>query len=339
MLAAYTELKYAEKVKQYLQKKKLLHPDYLPIKELNLMYFPLIKKVKVPNAKIVDTKFKFKKKGKKVTIKDFLKKKLTAKQLKLLPRAQEIVGEIMILEIPDDLKKKEKVIAEAYLNFNKNVYTVVKKTKIHSGVFRTRKVKILAGEKKKETTHQENGVQIKLHLEKVYFSARTANERLRIAKQVKKGENVLVMFSGAGPLPIVIAKNSEPKKVYGVELNPSGHQYALTNIQLNNLFDKVEIINGDVQDVLPKMRKKFDRIAMPLPKTSQEFLPLALRKASKGTFIHLYSFLNEKDINSEAKKIKLLCEKEKKKVRVLRKVKCGQFSPAVFRVCFDIKVL
>ena len=339
MLAAYTELKNAQKVKQYLLKNNLSHPDYLPITELGLMYFPLINKVKVPRAKFVNTKFKFPKKGKKITIDDFLKKKLTTKQLKLIPRSQEIIGDILILEIPEELEKKEKIIAEAYLKFNKNVFTIVKKSKMHSGVFRTRKVEVLAGLRNKQTIHNENGIQLKIHLEKVYFSARSANERLRIAKQVKKGENVLIMFSGAGPFPIVIAKNSEVKKVYGIELNPIGYQLALENVLLNNLVDKVDIINGDVQEILPKIRKKFDRIAMPLPKTSQDFLPLSLKKSHKGTIIHLYSFLNEKDINSEAKKIKEICFKEKKPVKVIRKVKCGQFSPSVFRVCFDLKVL
>ena len=68
MLAAYTELKNAQKVKNFLVAKKLTHPDYLVVKELGYIYFPIVKKMKVPKAKVVNTKFKFPKKEKHATI-------------------------------------------------------------------------------------------------------------------------------------------------------------------------------------------------------------------------------------------------------------------------------
>lgn len=339
MLAAYTELKHAEKVKQYLFKHALFHPGYLPVKELGFIYFPVTKKTTVPQAKVVNTTFSFPKKEKPLTVDELLKNDLTPGELNLLPRAQEIVGTIMILEIPPELEKKEKIIAEAYLKANKTISTVVKKKEMHSGAFRTRKVTVLAGKRSKETVHSENGIRLKLHLEKTYFSARSANERLRIAQQVKKGEEVLVMFSGAAPYPLVIAKHSLAKKIYGIELNPLAHAYADENIRLNKFQNKIALYRGDVYGVLPKLNKKFDRIVMPLPKTGEEFLPLALKKTRKGSIIHLYSFLDEKDIDSYAGKVREICRKEKHPIKVLAKVKCGQFSPGVFRVCLDMKVL
>jgi tRNA (guanine37-N1)-methyltransferase len=338
MLAAYTELKNAEKVKTFLATKKLLNLDYLVVKELDHIYFPLTKKVKVSGAKVVNTKFKFPEKEKPATIDELLKGKLTAKEMKLIPRSLEVVGKIMVIEVPDELKKKEKLIAQAYLKQNHNIETVVKKDQIHSGEFRLRKVKILAGKRTKETIHFENGVKIKLDLEKTYFSARSANERLRIARLIKPKEEVLVMFSGAGPFPLVIAKNSHAKLVYGIEINPLAHQYALTNVSLNHLDSRVAIFNGDVRDLLPKVRKKFDRIAMPLPKTGDQFLGLALKKIKDNGTIHLYDFLSEDEFAVAAKNIREICKKNKKRCRILRKVKCGQFSPSVFRICFDIKV-
>lgn len=339
MLAAYTELKHAQKVKEFLAKKDLLHPNYQPVKELDHIFFPVTKKVVVPNAKVVNTKFSFPERQKPSTVDDLLKGKLNLKEMGLLPRTQEMVGEILILEIPDELKSKEKIIAEAYLKANKHLATVVKKSDIHTGQFRTRKVTVLAGKKSKETIHHENGIELKLHLERTYFSARSGSERLRIAKLVKPGEMVLVMFSGAAPYPLVIAKNSEARHVYGIELNPEAHNYALENVQLNNLQDKVTILHGDVKHKIPSLKNKFDRIAMPLPKTGEQFLDLALLKAKKGAVIHLYSFLDETEIGPYAKKVKQICKKLGKEVKILRKVKCGQFSPGVFRVCLDLKVL
>jgi len=339
MLAAYTELKYAQKVKEFLVKKNLVHQGYNPVKELDHIFFPMVKKVVVPNAKVVNTKFAFPERQKPVTVDDLLKGKLTAKEMELLPRTQELVGEIMILEIPEELKKKDKLIAEAYLKANKQISTVVKKSDVHSGQYRTRKVTILAGKKTKETIHHENGIELKLHLERTYFSARSGSERLRIASLVKPGELVLVMFSGAAPYPLVIAKNSEARHVYGIELNPEAHQYALENVQLNNLQDRVTILHGDVKRKIPPLKQKFDRIAMPLPKTGEQFLDLALLKAKKGATIHLYSFLDESEIDAYAKKVKEICKQLGRPVKVLDKVKCGQFSPGTFRVCLDLKVL
>lgn len=339
MLAAYTKVQNGQKVKEYLANKKALHPDFLPIKEFGRIYFPITRRVKVSEAKVFITGMKFPRKEKVITATEFLKEKLTAKQLALLPKAQEIVGDILILEIPPQLQKKERVVAEAYLKQHHNISTVVKKEKIHSGIYRTRTVKVLAGKRKKETVHSENGVKVKVHLEKMYFSSRLANERLRIAKLVKKGEEVLVMFSGIAPYPLVIAKNSPAKKIYAVEINPLAHQAALENVALNKLGDKINVYEGDVFHLLPKIRRKFDRIVMPLPKTGEDFLGLALGKSKPLTMIHFYSFLKEGEINKEAVKIRKLCRQWGREVRVSRKVKCGQFSPGTFRVCFDLKVI
>ena len=339
MLAAYTKLQHAEKVKQYLLQKKVLHPGFLPVKELGLMYFPLLKTVKVPNAKLVDTKFTFSEKPGKVTIEMLLKNTLTTNELKFLPKSQENVGSILIIEIPDELEKKENSIAKAYLKHNPHITTVVKKSAIHKGTYRTREVRILAGKRTKETIHVENGVRIKLHLEKTYFSSRLANERLRIAKLVKKNESVLVMFSGAAPYLLVLAKHSPAKMIYGIEINPLAHQYALQNVSLNKFNHKIAIFQGDVRTILPRIKKKFDRIVMPLPKTGDFFLDVALKHAKPDTVIHFYTFLDEKDINKEVAKIKERCKNLKHPVRILRKVKCGQFSPGKIRLCLDMKVL
>lgn len=338
MYAAFTELSNAETVKTYLIKHHLLNQDYLPLKELDHLYFPLLKKAKVPGAQVAQVKLIFQRKFPVRSVDELLQNQLTAKELMLLPRSQEVVGKILILEIPPELKKKEKLIAQAYLQFHRHLETVVKKSAIHTGEYRLRKVTVLAGKKTKETVHVENGIKLKLDLEKTYFSARSGSERLRIAQLVKKNEEVLVMFSGAAPYPLVIAKNSPARIVYGIEINPLAHQYALENVKLNKLEQKVIIVQGDVRTVLPTIKKKFDRIVMPLPKTGEQFLDLALKKAKPKAVIHLYDFLSEPEIPSQRKVILAIGKKAKKKLKILRVVKCGQFGPGVFRICFDLKV-
>ncbi len=270
-----------------------------------------------------------------VTIKEALKGKLTEKQISLVPKSFDVVGDILIFsDFPEELKKKEKIIGETILQLMKNIKVVCKKTKIHSGVFRTKKVKIMAGERRKTTTHKENNVRVNLNVETCYFSPRLSNERLRIVNLVKKGESVLVMFSGVGIYPSVISKNTLAKEIFGVEINPFAHKFAEENLKLNKIGN-VKLFLGDVKKIVPKLKKKFDRIVMPLPKSAEEFLDVALKSAKKGTIVHFYDFLFEEDFNKAVDKIKTYC----KKCKILDVVKCGQYSPRKYRICVDFKVM
>jgi len=178
-----------------------------------------------------------------------------------------------------------------------------------------------------------------MNIEETYFSARLGNERLRIAKLVKPNEEILVMFSGCAPYPLVLARHTEASKIVGIELNFQAHTFAIMNRDMSKEFyTRVPLINGDVRVEVPRLKEKFDRVLMPLPKTSEEFLDVALPVVKSGGIIHLYSFLNEKDIVNEGQNILDLCEEMGFEVELINTVKCGQHAPYVFRVCYDIKV-
>lgn len=264
-------------------------------------------------------------------LKNLLKSKLTMKEMVLVPSSFDVVGNIAIFnEMPKQLAKKEKIIASALLKLNPAIKTVTKKVSPYSGKLRLPKLKVIEGEKTKETIHKENNIRLLLDVEKCYFSPRLSNERLRILKKVKKGEEVLVLFAGTGPYTCAIAKNTRAKLVYAIELNKTAHEYALENLKLNRLSNVV-LIRGDVKKVLPKIEKKFDRIIMPLPKDAERYLGLAVKKLKPKGEIHLYSFAREADF----KKLK---DKYKKKFKKVDIVKCGVYSPYVYRVCLDLKL-
>jgi len=253
MLTIKVPLKKAEKLKNYLLNKNIFNKEYEIIKDENYIYFPISEKKdlkkKFPFIEFVD---KEQKRIHKVTINELLKDKLTKKELSLVPSAFDTIGDIIIIEIKQGLIKKEKIVAEALLKLNKSIKTVSKKVGIHGGVFRTQKLKVLAGERKKETTYIENNVKIKLDVEKVYFSPRLSNERKRIINIIKPNESILVMFSGCGPYPLVLAKNTKAKEIYCVEINPLAHKYALENIKLNKISN-IYLYCGDVKNILPKL--------------------------------------------------------------------------------------
>lgn len=275
----------------------------------------------------------------KQNLKFYLKNKLSKKELQLVPSSFDVVGDIMIFsDFPKELVKKEKIIGQTILQNYHHIKTILKKTKKYSGKFRIPKLKVIAGEKRKETIHKENNAFIKLDVENVYFSPRMSSERKRIADLIKPNESVLVMFNGCAPYSLVIAKNTKCREVYGIEINPIAHKYALENIKKNRLENKIKLFLGDVRKVMPKLNKKFSRILMPLPKGGEEFLDLALKYIKNKGTVHFYDFLHEDEFYKAEEKIKKVCKKSRKKYKILKIIKCGQYSPGFYRVCADFEV-
>ena len=146
------------------------------------------------------------------------------------------------------------------------------------------------------------------------------------------------MLSGSGVYLLVIAKNTKCKEVYGIEVNPIAHKYALENLKKNKLENKIKLFLGDVRKIMPKLNKKFDRVLMPLPKGGEIFLDLSLRHIRKNGVIHFYDFLHEGEFYMAEEKIKKACDKSNKKFKILKIVKCGQYSPGFYRICADFEV-
>ncbi|HLD89320.1 MAG TPA: class I SAM-dependent methyltransferase family protein [Candidatus Nanoarchaeia archaeon] len=254
-----------------------------------------------------------------------------------IPKSYDLIGDILLIEIPETLRRDKKIIAEKLLEQHRNVKTVFEKIGGHKGKHRIQGVKCIGGEKRTETIYRENGVSIKLDVSKVFFSPRLSNERKRIASIVKPKESVLVMFSGCGPYPLVIARNSKAKEIFGIEINPDAHKYAVENVKLNK-FKNIFLYKGNVKKVIPQLKKKFDRIIMPLPKTGETFLQPALNASKKGAIIHFYDFSKEEEIpQSSIKKIRRALRN--RKFKLIRFVKCGQPAPRMHRVCIDFKIL
>ncbi|MGM5483995.1 MAG: class I SAM-dependent methyltransferase [Nanobdellota archaeon] len=325
------KLKKRNLVDERLKPKKNDDELIIPIKDNEILNDDI-------KDKVVEAEFELKKSKK--SFKEEAKKIVGEENIDKLKTSYDIVGDIAILEIDEDLRYEEKKIAEKLLECNDSIKTVVRKKGSHEGKLRLQDYKVLAGENKLSTYHKENGCTLHIILNEVYYSPRTSTERKRIAEKIVNGENVLVMFSGCGPFVCVIAKNSFAEKVTGIELNKKGHELAKENIRINKINNS-EMIEGDVREVCKYMGEKeikFDRIVMPLPMTAEEFLPEAIKVSKKGTIVHLYDFVDERKFpDITVNKIKDYLSDEK--FKVLDYVKCGQFSPHIFRVCVDFKVL
>ncbi|MEM2342396.1 MAG: class I SAM-dependent methyltransferase family protein [Candidatus Bathyarchaeia archaeon] len=227
-----------------------------------------------------------------MNLRDKLAGKLNPLELKMLYKSFDIVGDIAILKIHKKLESKGEIIADAVMQLNKNIKTVLCQTSPISGELRLRELKWLGGEKKTETIHKEHGCLFKVDLAKCYFSPRLSHERMRIARQVKPGEIIVNMFAGVGCFSIIIARYSRAEKIYSIDINPDAVHYMRLNTFMNKVDGIVKPMEGDAGEIIvSKLQNMADRVLMPLPEKAYHHLDYALMALKpSGGIIHYYDF-------------------------------------------------
>ena len=256
-------------------------------------------------------------------------------------RSFDVIGNIAILK-PENGNKER---AGMLLKQNKNIRTIVEKTERVKGRLRTLNTKYLAGEKTKEALYKENNCVFRLNIDTCYFSPRLASERARIADKIKRRgagkKDVLVMFAGVAPFPIVIAKIAKPKRIVAIELGRECCKYAAMNVKLNKLKN-IGIMEGDCKKIIPglkRKRQKFGIIVMPRPQLKETFLKEAFSASKKGAIIFYYDFCKEEELAKILEKIKAQAKISKKKVKILEIKKAGDIAPYKYRYCIEFKVV
>jgi tRNA (guanine37-N1)-methyltransferase len=248
-------------------------------------------------------------KGEKLrkSLKNILSEFLPPDELACVYNSYDILGDIAILRLTGTARKYSQIIAEAIMSIHRNVKTVLAQTGPVRGNFRLRKLEYIAGENKTTTVHKESECLFAVNVEECYFSPRLFYERMRIARQVEKGEVVVNMFAGVGCFSIIIAKHSKAEKLYSIDINPAAVQNMKENVRLNRVYEKVIPILGDAKDVIEKkLCNVADRVLMPLPEKAFEYLPYALLALKKADgWIHYYDFEHAKKNENPIEKVKL----------------------------------
>ena len=260
--------------------------------------------------------------------------------MKMKKASFDIFGNIALVKFKRETSAKDKkIFANELLRNNKSVKTILEKTGKFSGRLRKQETKYLVGLKTKEALYRENNCVFRFNIDSVYFSPRLSNERKEIAQKIKKGDSVFVMFAGVAPYSIVIAKNSKADKIVSVEINREASKYAKINVELNNVKNKVEIIQGDVKRIAKNIKEKYSIIIMPRPQLKDSFLREAFALSKKGTRIFYYDFCKEEEIKGAVNRIKQEAIKYKKRVKILNIKKAGEIAPYKYRIRVDFKII
>ena len=276
-------------------------------------------------------------------LRDELRTLLPPDQANLVTKSFDIYGSkqkaVAVVEIPDELRDVEREVAKALMRINKNVSSVLAKESARTGDYRIRVLRLIAGDPDTEVLHRESGCVFRLDPGTVYFSPRESRERDRLTETVNDGDEILVMFSGVGPLPIRITKGRPTVTATAVELNPVAHNYCVENVHLNRVSDRVQVFEGDVREVCPGLGKTFDRVMMPLPKGAYKFLDVAVPLLKDGGVVHLYHWASQEDAFLDAER--LIAEAAAdfgRSAEFMGRTRVSQYSPGTWKVRVDAKL-
>ncbi len=330
----------AEKIKKYLARQKLMDINYRLISSNEFIYFPISNPdsrnrrfLSIQKAEIVDMKFD--KTSVQPSYRERLRKAL-GKGYDDTVKSYDVIGDMALIDANNAVTARK--TAKVIMGLNKNVKTVLSKGGPVSGRYRIRKYKYVAGKRKYDTVYNENGCSFKIDVRKSFISTRLAYERNRVSELAKDGENVAVMFAGAGPFAIEIAKRHKNARVLAIELNRQAYKYMLENIKLNR-EKNVDAQLGDVNMLAPKYPKFADRIIMPLPKSSYEFLGSVLKMAKNGCMVHYYAFGKSdsafEDIISE---LKGFFRKNGRRIKIIFKRVVKTYSAGEIEVVIDFRI-
>ena len=256
----------------------------------------------------------------------------------LIPKAYDVIGDIAIIEIPDELKPYKEEIGKTLFSIFPSIKTVYHKASAVSGELRIRELEYLFGEKKCETVHTEHGIRIHVDVCKTYFSPRLSNEHNTVASKAQDGEIIIDLFTGVGPFPLHIAKNHN-STIFAIDVNETAIKCLEKSMALNKLKGKITPISGDCREVIQSLPKA-DRIIMNLPGKSLEYLSIACHQIKNGGIIYFYYFSEDK--SPKETMLEILDEKlEKlgcKEIQVIDYRKVRESAPYEIQACLELSL-
>ncbi len=277
------------------------------------------------------------------TLTQVLQDKLPPDLLAKIPQAFDIIGDIVVIDIPPQLKSYQNTIGEAILLTQKNVTTVLAKAGDISGIFRVRDYDYIAGEHKTQAIHKEFGCQYHVDIAKAYFSPRLSHEHERVAALVQDGETVVDLFAGVGPFSVLIGKRNPTAKVYSVDLNPDAVELLKLNVRVNKVENHVFPMLADAREIAAtKLKGKGERVIMNLPETAIDFVDAACNAIKpQGGVVHFYGFVRSPDTIENLKQhFSELVEKNGRKVEAfLYSKSIRETAPFESQVVLDAKIV
>jgi len=254
----------------------------------------------------------------------------------------DIIGDIIIIKIPEELEEKKEIIAKTLINKIKTVKTVFQQISSVQGEYRTRRLCFLTGINKSNTEYREHGCIFKVDVLKTYFSPRLATERLRVSKLIGNNEIIINMFVGIGTYSIILAKKNPDCIVYSIDSNPYANDLCIINSKLNKVQDRVIPILGNARTIISNQLKgKATRVLMPLPEQAAEFIDSAIMalENNKG-IIHYFAHIKAKSKLDALEEGKVNCHNHFQcyQYKIISGKVVREVGPRIYQTVFDLEI-
>lgn len=282
----------ADRVRRLLKEKNMMIPNTVPVKEDGKVVFPVRLPINIPIYGIlVSREFPVRDRGPR-SYKALLKGKMPDDLYKQLPSSFDVVGDIVIMKVPDALIDYVSDIGRAVMEANSAIRAVFLDGGVKD-VKRVRSLRMVAGSGDAVTSHRENGLALTVDLVGAYFSPRLAAERVRVIDMLPDGCHLLDMFAGVGPFAILAAKRKDAK-VMAFDINPRAVELLESNARRNGVEYNVIAKVGDARRLAHELLRegiKFDAIIMNLPHGAFSFLDLARELVVDDGIIFYYEIM------------------------------------------------
>jgi tRNA (guanine37-N1)-methyltransferase len=211
----------------------------------------------------------------------------------LLPRAFDVIGDIVLVRLPTELEAHAHEIGSALLRFVPGARRVGWDRGVQ-GEARLRALTPIAGTGNWRTQYRENGLEFVVDPEVAYFSPRLAGEHQRVASQVHLTETVWDLCCGVGPFALTIARRGGARQIVAVDSNPAAIALLRENATRLGVTERIEARTEPLERFLPSAGTA-DRVILNLPHEGIKYLPSVSGAVAPGGTIHYYEVTRRAD--------------------------------------------
>lgn len=289
----------AEAVRRVLLRQEMLAPGIRAVRSGDFVVFPLRRLPDPPPASGQLVEFDFPSLGPPPPQRYTDLLPWPEAERRKAPRAFDVVGDIVLVRIPDELLDRSAEVGEALRAFVPGARLVGRDEGVH-GPERRRTLVPIAGEGGWRTRHRENGLELEVDLAAAYFSPRLGREHARVADAARPGESVLDLCCGIGPFALAIAAAGRAREVTAVDANPAAIELLRSNAERLGLLGRLRPVLGRVEEFLAS-KPTAGRAILNLPHEGIKYLTSVGASVAPGGWLHYYEVTARSEAGTPAR--------------------------------------
>jgi tRNA (guanine37-N1)-methyltransferase len=252
-----------------------------------------------------------------------------------LPRAFDVVGEVVLIRLPKGLEEHSHEIGEALLRFVPRARVVGWDQGVH-GVERRRTIVPLAGKGDLRTMHQENGIRFEIDLSAAYFSPRLAREHARVAAGLRAGDRFADLCCGIGPFSLTAAGTGRARSIVAIDVNPEAIALLERNRDRLGWQGRIDARAVRLEEFLPTA-DRYDRVVLNLPHEGIKYLTSVGRVLGRNGVLHYYEVTDRSSAERRPLELARLFAEDGRTATVVGQHVVHPYSPVSDLLAFDLR--